>query len=122
MFDTAAHLIGCHVVQQYPVSPGTDRFIQFCEIGHFNFDVETGWPMLNRSLHSRTDATNETQMIALNENPIIQSQAVVLTSPHSNRVLLKTAQARGGFAGVKEFRFESRQFALQPAREGGNAA
>ena len=111
-----------HVIEQHAVGAGQDGVLQFLQGGDFHFHVVTRRALLERAFNGGANPSYQAQVVPLDQDAIVQAQAVISPAAHAHRVFLQAAQTGRGLAGVKEFRARSRQLLLQPAGVSGNAA
>ena len=78
--------------------------------------------LLERAFNRSANPSDQAQVVSLDQDAIIQPQAVISPPTHAHRVFLQAAKTGRGFAGVKKFRPRARQLVLQTAGIGGNTA
>ena len=73
-----------------------------------------------RGLQRGLDAARRHDVIFLDQNAVVQADAVIESAARAHRIFLRTAQARQCFTGIKNFRVGTHDGIHKQARFGGN--
>jgi hypothetical protein len=97
-----AHVIQRHIVQQDELGTGIQRLLQFIQVFHFNLQRNAGRDDAEGLFQRLADATGSHDVVFLDQDAVVQADALIVAAAHGHRVFLRQAQAGQGLAGVQD--------------------
>ena len=88
------------VVEQHDVRACLERRIDFAQALSFDFDGQVQIRG-SHALHRTHDSTGETHVVVLDQNPVVEPEAVIGAPTRAHGVLLQDAHQRRRLAGVE---------------------
>src|SRR5262245_39902378 len=119
--DRLLNYLGSHIVEQQNVGSRVESFFDLFERGDLDFDLMQMSRDLARAVDGAGDATHHRQVIVLDQDAVIESQAVVASAADRHGVFFKHSQSGSRLARVHDLRFRSRDGLNVLARHGGDA-
>jgi len=97
--DRFLHVVQCKIIQHDNVGSRLQCFLQFTKGFDFHFH-RLARRLLSGALHRNADTSTSRDVVFLDQESIVKSEAMIETSANSDSVFLCTAQTGNGFAGV----------------------
>ena len=117
--DGVAELVRRHVVEQDPVGAGVERLGDLVQRVALDLDGKTGRP---RARDRLGDRAGDAQVVVLDQDAVVEAEAMVRAAAAADGVLLELAQARRRLAGVEDRRAGAVDRVDVAAGERGDAA
>jgi hypothetical protein len=100
--DGFAHLVEAHVVEQDHLGAGGEGFFELAEVLDLDFDEHVGRGDGAGVFDHRLDAAGGDDVVFLDQDAVVEADAVVGAAADAHRVFLRQAQAGQGLAGVDD--------------------
>lgn len=115
-----AHIVQAQFVEHDDVGSGCQRFLQLLKAFHFHFHRLARGDLVGGA-DGLGDAPAGSDMVFLDQEGVIQADAVVMAAATSDCVLLRQAQAWEGLAGIQQLDLGIGDKVGQIAGAGGHA-
>ena len=99
--DRRAHVLGAHVVEQRDIGAAClEHLAQLIERIDLDFDLhQMPGDSLRAGEHGR-DAARDCDVVVLDQNRVVETEAVIEAAAATHRIFLQRAQPRRGLAGA----------------------
>jgi hypothetical protein len=108
------------IVEEDELGAGLQGLAQLPQVFHLDLDGGAGGGELAGLLQGPVDAAGGQDVVFLDQDAVVEADALVLAAADLDRVLLGQAQARQGLAGIEDFRLAALyRFHVAPRGGGG---
>ena len=115
------HLVERHIVEKYRVDAQRKRLIQLGESVYLDFDSHHVTQSPAYTLDCRRDSARGCDVVVLDQDGVVEPEAVIETPAAPDSIFLERSHARGCFACTDDTHFRAGDGVDKRARSGGYA-
>jgi len=101
-FDCAAHGVEIEIIEQDQLRTGRQRFVELVQRFHLDLHAHAVAGQPERRFQHRCDAAGRGDVVFLDQDAVVEPDALVLSAARAHRVFFGQAQAGQRLAGVED--------------------